>query len=54
MEKLTEEQLYLLCEEAEKQKQRIMYESDDDNKHKAVDWDWEMFVWEKNNIRKYK
>lgn len=44
-EKLTEEQLWLLCEQEEKKKRFVRELS---NKEKVIDWDYENYIFEKS------
>jgi hypothetical protein len=56
MEKLTDEQLWQLCLLEEEKKKKIINDFCKENyyKDKAVDWDYERFVWEKWNPRDLK
>jgi hypothetical protein len=47
---LTDEQLWLLCEEEEKKKKIVAIKSHD----KAVDWDYEQLNWSKWNPKNFK
>lgn len=49
-EKLTDEELFLLCEEEEK-KQKILL---NDARDKGIDWMDEILIWEKYNPRNFK
>lgn len=48
---LTDEQLWLLCEEEEKKKRFIRQDS---NKEKVIDWDYEQMAWDKWNPKNFK
>jgi hypothetical protein len=55
MEKLTDEQLWQLCLLEEEKKKKIINDFCKENyKDKAVDWDYERFVWDKWNPRDLK
>ena len=47
---LTDEQLWLLCEEEEKKKRIVKA----DTKDKGVDWDYEQLNWNKWNPKNFK
>ena len=54
MENLTDEQLWQLCLLEEEKKKKIIDELQESFKDKAVDWDYERFVWDKWNPRDLK
>lgn len=54
MEKLTDEQLWQLCLLEEEKKKKIIDDLQESFKDKAVDWDYERFVWDKWNPRDLK
>lgn len=54
MEKLTDEQLWQLCLLEEEKKKKIINDLQESFKDKAVDWDYERFVWDKWNPRDLK
>lgn len=54
MEKLTDEQLWQLCLLEEEKKKKINDDFQESFKDKAVDWDYERFVWDKWNPRDLK
>lgn len=49
---LTDEQLWLLCEEEEKKKRIII--SQDSNKEKVIDWEYEQMAWNKWSPNNFK
>jgi hypothetical protein len=48
-ELLTDEQLWLLCEEDENKKRFVR-----DSRDKGVDWDYEQMTWDKWNPKNFK
>lgn len=54
MEKLTDEQLWQLCLLEEEKKKKIIDDLQESFKDKAVDWDYERFIWDKWNPRDLK